>query len=199
MGEGGFDSGAGDGFGTFESFGWGSVRWGGGRCSGRDAVGGGAQETGLTLHVSTREVVVDVVATDHHDHPLRDFGAGDFAVFELAAGGRKVPQRVTSVRFLGPGFGGSGETAGMRRWWGFRAARDPGGWMRRAYNMSDENGSVRLATGQHTMHAPYFQGAQRSVALQLFTRRPGGEWKGFDVRDFQAPAEAGAAVGESSR
>ena len=61
-----------------------------------------AQNQTLTLSVTTREVVIDVVATDRHDHPLRDLQESDFRVFELAHGSRDTPQKITAVRFVDP-------------------------------------------------------------------------------------------------
>ena len=57
----------------------------------------------MTFTVTSREVVVDVVATDRHDHPLRDLVASDFRVYEVAPHSRHVPQRITAFRFVDPG------------------------------------------------------------------------------------------------
>ena len=56
-----------------------------------------------------------------------------------------------------------------------------------AHNLIEREGEVKLAAGRHTMHLPYFQGAQRSVALQLFVQPPKGELRPFDVRDYSPP------------
>ena len=56
----------------------------------------------LTLSVTTREVVVDVVATDHDDLPLPDLQDSEFAVSELNEQGQKIPQKITEVRFVNP-------------------------------------------------------------------------------------------------
>jgi len=36
---------------------------------------------GYTLRVMTREVVIEVVARDHHNHPVNDLTQADFEVF----------------------------------------------------------------------------------------------------------------------
>ncbi len=54
------------------------------------------------LTVTTREVVVDVVATDRHEQTIPDLEPGDFAVFEVDGNGKGGAQRITSVRYLPP-------------------------------------------------------------------------------------------------
>jgi VWFA-related protein len=57
----------------------------------------------LTLHVSTRMVMVEVVARDHHGHPATGLTAADFQVFDQASGfhKEKKEQKIAAFRALG--------------------------------------------------------------------------------------------------
>jgi hypothetical protein len=46
---------------------------------------------------------------------------------------------------------------------------------------------LQLDAGLHTVHVPYFQGKPDAVALGLWIREPGRDWKIFDLRDFAPP------------
>jgi hypothetical protein len=48
-------------------------------------------------------------------------------------------------------------------------------------------GRMNLAAGRHSIHVPYYQGMPSAVTLLLWVRPPGGDWKLFDLDDFQAP------------
>lgn len=61
------------------------------------------------------------------------------------------------------------------------------------HNLVERDGTVQLAIGPHAIHLPYFQGAQRSVALQLFVAAPGKELQPFDVRDYAPPSASSQA------
>jgi hypothetical protein len=50
-----------------------------------------------TMQVTTREVVVEVVATGSHGIAITDLKQGEFQVFQVAAHGRKVEQRIAAV------------------------------------------------------------------------------------------------------
>jgi hypothetical protein len=73
----------------------------------------GAQEAGLsqrpsggvpgvTLHVTTREVVVEVVARDHKGHPVNDLTQSDFEVFEGTHTSKEATKRITGFRTIDP-------------------------------------------------------------------------------------------------
>jgi hypothetical protein len=62
--------------------------------------GNGAEP--FTLHVTTREVVAEVVATGSHGRPITDLSADDFKVFELGPHGQKVEEKITVVHFVDP-------------------------------------------------------------------------------------------------
>ena len=60
------------------------------------------QSAPYTLHVSTREVVIDLLATDSHGNPVRDLQASDLAVFELPKGAKKLPRNIAAFRIIDP-------------------------------------------------------------------------------------------------
>jgi hypothetical protein len=62
-----------------------------------------------------------------------------------------------------------------------------------AHNLIEKSRDVTLEAGRHTMHLPYFQGAQNAVALQLFVKPPGGPLEPFDLRNYAPPGQESAA------
>jgi hypothetical protein len=62
------------------------------------------QET-YTLHVTTREVVVEVVATGSHGLPVTDLAPNELQVFELGPHGAKQPETIAAVHFVDPAQG----------------------------------------------------------------------------------------------
>ena len=101
----------------------------------------------LTLKVTTREVVIDVVATDRHNHPLNDLQKTDFQVFEVAGNGTKVPQTVTAFRLIEPATGtqDTGVAAGLRVTLGGSCAERSTVHYEVAYQVSLD----RLTSGHH--------------------------------------------------
>lgn len=61
----------------------------------------GAQQPVYTLVVTTREVVIDVVATDPHGDAVRGLQASDLKVFQVESG-HKVQQPITSCHLYDP-------------------------------------------------------------------------------------------------
>jgi hypothetical protein len=59
-------------------------------------------EVGPVLHVTTREVVVDVVARDKNHRPVSDLAANEFQVFDVGKHADKNPKRVISMRMIDP-------------------------------------------------------------------------------------------------
>jgi hypothetical protein len=55
-----------------------------------------------TLHVTTREVAIDLLATDSHGNPVRDLQARDLTVFELPKGMKKLSTNITGFRIIDP-------------------------------------------------------------------------------------------------
>jgi hypothetical protein len=56
----------------------------------------------FTLHVTTREVVVDVVARDRDNHPVNDLTESELHVFELARRSPKLPRKISSFHLVDP-------------------------------------------------------------------------------------------------
>ena len=57
---------------------------------------------GYTLHVNTREVVVEVVARDSNDHPIGDLKQSEFDIFEDAERFRKHLRVISAFRTVDP-------------------------------------------------------------------------------------------------
>jgi len=55
-----------------------------------------------TLHVATREVVVEVVAMGSHGRPITDLTASELQVFEVGAHSQKQPEKISVVHFVDP-------------------------------------------------------------------------------------------------
>jgi len=55
---------------------------------------------------STREVVVEVVATDEHHHPVGDLRESDFQIFEVAEHSPKSPRSVSAFHVIDPAVAG---------------------------------------------------------------------------------------------
>ncbi len=51
----------------------------------------------------------------------------------------------------------------------------------------EETGHIKLGVGPHRIHVPYYEGTPDAVALVLWVRPPGEEWRVFDLRDFAEP------------
>jgi hypothetical protein len=54
------------------------------------------------LRVTAREVVVDVVALDRHQRPVKDLNESDFSVYEIGKRSKKIPVRISSARIVDP-------------------------------------------------------------------------------------------------
>jgi PA14 domain len=57
-----------------------------------------------------------------------------------------------------------------------------------------KDGHIALDAGRHTIHVPYYEGTPYAVALSLWVRGPGEDWKIFDLRDFADPKEHAGPV-----
>jgi hypothetical protein len=54
------------------------------------------------LRVTTREVVLDVIATDSHDRPVRDLAANELMIYELPKGSKKLLRKISGFRMIDP-------------------------------------------------------------------------------------------------
>lgn len=59
-------------------------------------------DPGTVLHIESREAVIDVVARDHHNLPIKDLTADEFEVYEFPEHGGKIQRRILSVRTVDP-------------------------------------------------------------------------------------------------
>lgn len=82
--------------------------------------GGAGQSAPYTFHVTTRDVIVDVIAVDGRDRPVLDLHPADLQVFDQPAGhdAGKLPERIVSLSLVGPA--GEESTAGEARGTGFQ-------------------------------------------------------------------------------
>jgi hypothetical protein len=63
---------------------------------------GQADETGIVLHVESREAVLDVVARDRHNLPITNLAANEFQVYELPKHGARITRRILYLRTIDP-------------------------------------------------------------------------------------------------
>jgi hypothetical protein len=61
-----------------------------------------ADGLGYTLHVTAREVVVEVVARDHEGHPVNDLTRNDFEAFEGTRTSKDGTKRFTGLPTIDP-------------------------------------------------------------------------------------------------
>lgn len=52
-----------------------------------------------------------------------------------------------------------------------------------------EKGTIKLATGIHTIQVAYFQGPGTTLAMMIEVARPGENWRVFDTNDFLPPKD----------
>lgn len=60
------------------------------------------KEIPYTLHVSAREVVVDIIAIDARNRPILDLGNGDLEVFDQVGRASNKPESILSLRIVDP-------------------------------------------------------------------------------------------------
>ena len=59
-------------------------------------------DTPMVLHLTTREVVLDVTARDKKNNPVNDLVETEFQVFEVGKHADKNPKRILAIRFIAP-------------------------------------------------------------------------------------------------
>ena len=118
---------------------------------------GSAGQSLTVLKITTREVVVDLVAADRHDQSVADLQASDLSVFETGSGRQRTEQRITSVRYVAPLSGGTKEVA-------------PGG-----LHVRLGSGCAEKTTGHYeiTFHVSSGEIREGEHTLQVTTLRPG--------------------------
>lgn len=68
----------------------------------RAARSGQQFESGIVLHVESREALIDVVARDRQNLPIRDLAANEFEVYEIPKRGGAIPHRILYFRTIDP-------------------------------------------------------------------------------------------------
>ncbi|HEY1706621.1 MAG TPA: hypothetical protein VGG10_00040 [Rhizomicrobium sp.] len=68
----------------------------------QDASQQSAEDLPTVLRITSREVVIDVVARDQHNDPISDLAEGELQVFELGKHRNKEPRRILSFRKIDP-------------------------------------------------------------------------------------------------
>jgi len=58
--------------------------------------------TPYTFHVTTREVVVDIIAVDAHNRPVLDLAPADLKVFDEVGRSRRASKTISSLRIVDP-------------------------------------------------------------------------------------------------
>ena len=104
-------------------------------------------QTPYVFRVTTREVVVDVIAVDSHQRPVTDLELGDFEVFDRAAGSDAVSQAVSSLRLFDPADDHPSEAPEP----GFRIAANESCLQRNSlhYELAYHPGANGLISGYH--------------------------------------------------
>jgi hypothetical protein len=59
-------------------------------------------EAPFILKMTAREVVVEVVAIDRHNHPVRDLKESDFQIFEAAIHSQRTPRNLSAFHLIDP-------------------------------------------------------------------------------------------------
>ena len=59
-------------------------------------------EAPFILKMTAREVVVEVVAIDQHNHPVRDLKESDFQIFEAAMHSQRTPRNLSAFHLIDP-------------------------------------------------------------------------------------------------
>jgi len=67
----------------------------------------GSAETPYIFRLTTREVVVEVVATDEHNHPVTDLKETDFQIFEVAKHSPNSPRNIAAFHVIDPALAGA--------------------------------------------------------------------------------------------
>jgi hypothetical protein len=101
-----------------------------------------------TLHVDTREVVIDLLATDSHGNPVRDLQASDLTVFELSKSAKKLQRSITAFRIIDPS---QTDDSPTDRSTGFRVTAGGGCAVSTTfhYQLAFQPTSVGFASGYH--------------------------------------------------
>ena len=71
-------------------------------CPGAAQAAPPVQQSGIVLHVETREVVIDVVARDGDNLPITNLAVSEFEVYDVPKHADKIPRRILYLRTVAP-------------------------------------------------------------------------------------------------
>lgn len=110
-----------------------------------------APEIPYILHVSTREVLVDIIAVDSHNQPVADMAPADLEVVEKNAHSPKTPASISSLRIIDPTADPTADSAGALPRGGFRIAANESCLQRQTihYELAYHPGPQGLTSGYH--------------------------------------------------
>lgn len=67
------------------------------------------EEIPYVLHITTREVVVDLIAVDGHDRTVSGLASGELRVTEKLGKSDEIPESISSFRLVDPSAASSGD------------------------------------------------------------------------------------------
>jgi hypothetical protein len=109
-----------------------------------------AKEIPYILHVTTREVVIDVIAVDSHDRAITDLTANTLHVSEKIDKTNEIPEAISSFRLVDPNAAGSADLPPN----GFGIASNESCLQRQSihYQLVYNPGPQALTEGNHEVH-----------------------------------------------
>ncbi len=121
-------------------------------------------EAPYVLHVSTREVLVDVIAVDSHNQPLADLTPADLQIVEKISHSPDVAMSISSLKMIDPTANPSADNAGSIPGSGFRIAANESCLQRRTihYELAYNPGPQGLTSGFHQV---LIRSSRRGVRL----------------------------------
>jgi hypothetical protein len=109
-----------------------------------------AEESSLVLHVTTREVVIDVIAVDGHDRSVTDLSAGELRVKEKLGKSAEMPESISSLKLIDPSAASPGDLPQN----GFRIAANESCLQRQSihYQLVYNPGPQAMIPGDHAVN-----------------------------------------------
>jgi hypothetical protein len=111
--------------------------------------GPAAEESSLVLHITAREVVIDVIAVDGHDRSITDLSAGELRVKEKLGNSAETSESISSFRLIDPNAASPSDLPQN----GFRIAANESCLQRQSihYQLVYNPGPQALTPGDHTV------------------------------------------------
>ncbi len=119
-----------------------------------------AKDTPYVLHITAREVVIDLIAVDGHDRTVTDLAAAELTVAEKVGNSAETPEPISSLRLIDPNAAFLGNLPQN----GFRVAANESCLQRESvhYQLVYSPGTRALIPGDHDVH---IQTSRRGVRL----------------------------------